>query len=155
MIKIRLATPEDANTISALVRSLSPYFTVEPDGKGAEHFFESISSEAIEGYIHSPNFAYFIASDEARLVGVAALRDTSHIYHLFVASEFHGKGYGRVLWQHLCQHAKQLGSVTRLTVNSSTYAEKMYRHFGFEPTAEKQVMHGLAFIPMQITLTET
>ena len=152
MIEIRPASPDDASAISAFIHALSPYFTIEADGRGAEQFFASISSEAIAGYIRSPNFAYFIAHKDGQLAGVAALRDGSHVYHLFVASEYHGRGYGRTLWEHLLQHARQKEGLTRLTVNSSSYAEQMYRHFGFEPTAEKQMMHGLAFIPMQILL---
>ncbi len=154
MITIRAATTDDAQKISDLIRILAPYCTLEPDGTGAEQFFASISREAIEGYILSPHFAYFVAVRDEQVIGVAALRDISHVYHLFIAPQFHGLGYARVLWNHLRQHAQQLGPVTRLTVNSSSYAEKMYRHFGFEPTAEKQIMHGLAFIPMQILLTE-
>ncbi len=155
MIEIRPATSNDASAISAFIHALSPYFTIEPDGRGAEQFFASISSEAIAGYIRSPNFAYFIAHNDGQLAGVAALRDGSHVYHLFVASEYHGKGYGRILWEHLLQHARQEEGLERLTVNSSTYAEQMYRHFGFEPTAEKQMMHGLAFIPMQMLVKAT
>lgn len=155
MIKIRVAKPEDADAISELIHRLSPYCTIAPDGKGAEQFFASIASESIEGYIRSPNFAYFIATAEDQVVGAAALRDLSHVYHLFVASEFHGRGYGRVLWQHLRNHAQQQESVSRFTVNSSIHAEAMYRHFGFAPTAERQIMHGVAFIPMQIVIKNT
>ncbi len=154
MIEIRPAQPEDASAISDLIHRLAPYCTIEPDGKGAEQFFASISRESIESYIRSPNFAYFVATVDNQLMGVAALRDTSHVYHVFVASEFHGKGYGRVLWEHLRDHAQQHGPITRFTVNSSSYAEQMYRHFGFTPTSEKQIMHGLAFIPMEILIKE-
>jgi GNAT superfamily N-acetyltransferase len=154
MISIRSATTDDAQKISDLIRKLSPYCTLEPDGRGAEQFFASISREAIEGYILSPQFAYFVAMQDQQLIGVAALRDSSHVYHLFIAAEYHGRGYARTLWNHLRQQAQQLGAATRLTVNSSSFAEKMYLHFGFTPTAEKQIMHGLAFIPMQIELAE-
>ena len=65
----------DAARISRLIRSLSGPFLVSPDGSGAERFLESITEQAISGYISAGNFQCLIAETENHLVGVVALRD--------------------------------------------------------------------------------
>jgi hypothetical protein len=56
IMEIRRATPEDAEAISALIKSVAHYFTLHPQGLGAEAFLQSIEPEAIRGYITAPNF---------------------------------------------------------------------------------------------------
>lgn len=36
-----------------------------------------------------------------------------------------------------------------ITVNSSPYAVKIYKHLGFVPTAEEQTVNGIRFTPMK------
>jgi predicted GNAT family N-acyltransferase len=149
-LHIRRATAEDADAISALVHSVVHYFTIHADGRGAEEFFKSITSTAIRGYLTSDQYVYWLGCDEQnQVIAAIALRDNSHLYHLFVAIEQQSQGYARQLWQHLQTHAAQNGNPGNFTVNSSLFAEKMYAKFGFTATAEKQEMHGLQFIPMQ------
>ena len=57
-MEIRRATPEDAEAISTLIKSVAHYFTLHPQGLGAEAFLQSIEPEAIQGYITAPNFLY-------------------------------------------------------------------------------------------------
>lgn len=156
-LHIRRATINDADAISALVHSVAHYFTIHADGQGAEEFFKSITTEAIRDNLESDQYVYWVGSceqeseqaqGENRIIAAIALRDNSHLYHLFVASEQQSRGYARQLWQHLQTHAAQNGNPGNFTVNASLYAEKMYEKFGFTPTAEVQEMHGLRFIPM-------
>jgi GNAT superfamily N-acetyltransferase len=156
-LHIRRATIVDADAISALVHSVAHYFTIHADGQGAEEFFKSITTDAIRGYLKSEQYVYWVAYREQgqeqkqgqdHIIAAIALRDNSHLYHLFVASEQQSQGYARQLWQQLQLHAAQRGNPGNFTVNASLYAEKMYAKFGFTPTAEVQEMHGLRFIPM-------
>ena len=41
---------------------------------------------------------YHVAEDAGRLVGVVAVRDNKHLYHLFVAEPHQGQGLARELW---------------------------------------------------------
>jgi N-acetylglutamate synthase-like GNAT family acetyltransferase len=97
-MQVRSATVADAERISSLIRSLSASFLLSQDGLGAERFLESITKQAIGGYIVASNFSYLVAEAENELVGLTALRDNSHLYHLFVAQAHQGKGLGRSLW---------------------------------------------------------
>lgn len=42
-ISIRPALPEESKSISELIKSVAHYFTIHPDGKGAEQFLLSIA----------------------------------------------------------------------------------------------------------------
>jgi hypothetical protein len=55
---IRQATQEDAEEISKIISSVAHFFTVEPDGRGAEQFMLSITPGAIRNNICDPCFQY-------------------------------------------------------------------------------------------------
>lgn len=155
-MQIRPATIDDATALSQLLHSVTSYFTIHPDGKGAEQFFETITPTAMAQRLQSAQFKYWAGFDSnGRLIGVVGIRDNSHLYHLYVAPDQHRKGYASQLWAHAKQAAIAAGNPGEFTLNSSLYAENMYRGFGFVPTAEKQEMHGLAFIPMRLTMTSS
>ncbi|MBC3875861.1 GNAT family N-acetyltransferase [Undibacterium sp. LX15W] len=150
-MQIRPAHIDDADIISHLVHSVVSYFTIHPDGRGAEQFFDTITPLAMAQRLQSTQFQYWVAlNTEQQIIGAIGIRDNTHLYHLFIAPEQHRKGYAKQLWLHAKQAALARGNPGEFTVNSSLYAEKMYRGFGFVPTAEKQEMHGLAFIPMRL-----
>ena len=149
-MQIRSATEADAGRISGLIRSLSGPFMLSPDGSGAERFLESISEQAIRGYILATNFSYLVAEFEGELAGVVALRDNSHLYHLFVAPAHQGKASVAVCGPLSGRRRFSLGNSGRFTVNSSLNAVPVYARFGFVPTGPKVETHGVAFVPMQL-----
>lgn len=153
-MQVRSATVADAGPISSLIHGLSGLFLLSPDGKGAEPFLESIGEQAIRGYVSAGNFSYLVAEFEGELAGVVALRDNSHLYHLFVAPPHQGKGLGRSLWLRVKQAALESGNGGRFTVNSSLNAVSFYEGLGFVPVGPKVVKHGVAFMPMQLVVGE-
>jgi GNAT superfamily N-acetyltransferase len=96
-MKFDHATVADAPRISALIRELSRSFLASPSGEGAEPFLAAISEAAIQRYVSASNFSYYVAEAHGRLAGVVALRDNSHLFHLFVAGPFQGRGLGGTL----------------------------------------------------------
>jgi GNAT superfamily N-acetyltransferase len=144
MISIREATLNDAPEISELIRSLAHFFTIDPTGAGADRFLENISPEAIAGYIDSDEFYYLVVVDNKTIVGVGAVRNASHLYHLFVREGYQGQGIARKLWNNLVP--KLTGHP--ITVNSTVYAMPMYAKFGFKVTGPKVEVDGIAFVPM-------
>jgi len=151
---IRFATPEDAPAISALIIELQPFLTIAPDATGAEQFIATIQPEVIAANIRAENYRYQVATVDSALAGVVAVRDNAHLFSLYVAQAWHGKGVGRKLWDAARDDALARGNPGSFTVNSSTFAEQVYRGWGFQPTAEVQEMHGLRFIPMRIDQRE-
>lgn len=149
---VRPATAGDAAGISALILGVSRFFTLHPDGEGAEAFLANLSPDAIGRYLASPAFAYRVAEEDGALAGVVAIRDNTHLHHLFVASAHHGRGLARRLWDAAQNAALAAGNSGEFTVNSSIYAIPVYERFGFQPTGPRVEQNGIAFVPMKLVL---
>ena len=149
-ITIRQATAEDASAISSLILSVAHFFTLHPQGHGAEVFLNSLQPDAILKLIEDNRFLYCVAHVDDVLVGVAAMKDNTHLYHLFVSPAFQKQGIARQLCQHMHHIAIQQGHQGIFTVNSTPYAQSMYEHLGFCATAPQVQMKGIAFIPMSL-----
>jgi GNAT superfamily N-acetyltransferase len=147
-VQIHPATLTDAARISELILHMQDLLTIEPNGVGAEEFLQSLRPEAIASYITSPNFNYLIGTNDDKLVGLVAVRDNQHLYHLFVSSAEHGKGYGKQLWNAAKAQSIARGNIGEFTVNSSLNAIAVYQSFGFVAVAGKEEKHGIAYIPM-------
>jgi ribosomal protein S18 acetylase RimI-like enzyme len=141
---IRPARQTDADKVSALAVALAPYFFSNPPLPGAEGFLATLSTEAMAERISAPTYRYFLAENGAGLSGFIALRDVSHIYHLFVKPDAQRQGTARSLWE----HARDSAGHCRFTVNSSLGAVAVYERFGFVATDGPQTRNGLVFVPM-------
>jgi GNAT superfamily N-acetyltransferase len=124
---IRQGTVKDAGSIAELIASFHGEIADRPDGVGAEHYFESVSIEAERQYLESDRYLFLIAEREGDLLGFIALRDSSHVLHLFVHKAFQRQGVATRLWE--SAKARVLGSASNgeFTVNSSLSA------VGFHP----------------------
>lgn len=151
-LHIRRATAHDAQAISELILSLAHYFTLHPKGEGAEKFFSSISPSAIKSYIENDQFMYFAGFLGDKLACVAAIKDITHLFHLFVAEEFQKQGFARQLWTYARESAILAGNIEGFTVNSTPYALLVYEGFGFHATGPRVENDGIAFIPMKMEL---
>lgn len=149
-LKLRPGTADDAAAISALILSLQPYLTIEPDGTGAEEFLVSLTPDIIRGNLQAPNYSYLLAFDGDKLAGVVAVRDNTHLFSLYVGTQWHGQGIGKRLWEAARDGALARGNPGSFTVNSSSFAEGMYRHLGFIATGPMAQTHGIRFIPMRL-----
>lgn len=151
-MEIRRATSADAGAISALILGMADKLTVHPDGRGAEEFLTTLSPAAIDGYIRAANCRYWTGTIDGALAGLVAVRDNTHLFHLFVAPAFQGCGLSARLWRHARDEARAQGDVAAFTVNASISAAPIYRHFGFQDTSAVVEMNGLAFIPMRMAV---
>jgi GNAT superfamily N-acetyltransferase len=148
---IRPGNPGDANAIASLIASFQPILTLEPSGVGAEQYLASVSEDAERQYLESPRYAYLVAELEGQMVGFAAVRDQTHLFHLFVAAAHQRIGIARALWEQARQLSLRGGPIAEFTVNSSLNAVPVYRSFGFVPTGAIMQAHGIAFLPMRLT----
>ena len=151
-MKLRSGTAADAESIASLIASFQREITVHPDGEGAEQYFASVSPQAERGYLESSRYSVIVAENEGVMLGFIALRDVSHVFHMFVAREHQRKGVARCLWHEAKAEALKTGSPTQFTVNSSLGAVAVYRAFGFEPTGEVKSVHGISFLPMRLAV---
>lgn len=149
---LRPALVADAPAIVALIDDLMPFLTLHPDGAGAEKFIEHCRQPSIENYLSLPNYAYQLAHIDGELAGVVAMRDNTHLFHMFVPRALHRRGMARRLWQAARDASLARGGVTAFTVNSSAYALPLYESLGFVATGPKVETGGIAFVPMRMEL---
>jgi GNAT superfamily N-acetyltransferase len=151
-LQIREAVKADAGNIAGLIGEVAHYFLAEPGGQGAEGFLATLTRPAIEGLIDNSSYVYLVGFTGDRLAGAAAIRDGTHVHHLFVHPEFQRQGIARALWRALQTSAAQQGSSQVFTVNSSLFAVPVYASFGFVAEAAPQTRNGVLYQPMRLAL---
>lgn len=147
---IRKALPEDALQISELILRVAHYFSSSASGEVAPWFLASIAASAIAGNINDHKFNYLVGFVGQTLAGVIAVRDTTHVHHLFVAPEFHRKGLAAKLWAHAKADALTSGNKEGFSVRSSEYAVPVYERFGFHIIGARAERDGIVFVPMKL-----
>ncbi|WP_105259156.1 GNAT family N-acetyltransferase [Pseudoalteromonas sp. T1lg88] len=148
-IHIRKAEISDAKSISELILPLTnKYVCPTCDVSVHSILLDSMSKENIEKYL-STNYDYVVAvTENNEVVGVAGVRDNSHLYHLFVDDNFQGNGLSRKLWETIKEKAIKNGNSGAFTVNSAVNAENVYLRFGFKRTEGIRNQQGMVDIPM-------
>jgi GNAT superfamily N-acetyltransferase len=149
-VLIRPARPEDADTIADLIASVASRFVLhEFPTRGQAAFLRDHTPDLIAQRIEA-NFRFHVAESAGEIVGVVALRDGAHLYDLFVAEAFHGRGLGRALWERAKAEALANGNPGEFSVSSSRYAVPVYERFGFVATGPVQERDGVQFVPMRL-----
>lgn len=149
-LMMRPGRADDAEAISALIVALAPAFFLSPDGAGTEPFLASVSEAAEAAYLADPRYRFWLLeSEDGALAAFIASRDTSHLFHLFVAPAWQGRGLARQLWRVMRDAARAAGHRSGFTVNAALNAVPVYGRFGFQAEGAVQRTHGLAFQPMR------
>ncbi|AMP00769.1 acetyltransferase family protein [Collimonas arenae] len=154
-MKLRPAHIDDAAAINELILQFLSEFMISPDDSGAERFLDSVSVSAKAAYMSDSRYRYIVATEDTVLAGFIALRDDSHIFHLFVAREFQRQGLARQLWNAATAAAESTKSRTEFTVNSSPSASPIYERFGFKKNGPPVEKHGIRFVPMHRPCTSS
>jgi predicted N-acetyltransferase YhbS len=153
-MKIRVALPADSKGISELISGLSAKFiTGGFSSTGRAHLLDTMTPQAIEKSIQS-GYQYHVAEMDGSLVGVVAVKDNKHLYHLFVAEEYQRQGIAKKLWQLAMKECLNNGNTGEFTVNSSEYARDVYTRLGFVARPGAQIKNGVVFFPMSLQAGE-
>ena len=153
-MEFRAGSPADAEAIADLIASFQSELTDDPFGAGAAEYLASVSVQAERKYLASERYRYLVAYSDSQLAGFIAIRDASHLFHLFVERSHQRQGIARRLWERALEELGASGSNGAFTVNSSLSAVPVYQAFGFVPTGSTQSMHGISFLPMRRQATE-
>ncbi|NHZ37899.1 GNAT family N-acetyltransferase [Massilia rubra] len=146
---IRPIEHSDVPAVAALFRALAIEFIVhESSPEAAATFLRDNDEEGFHGFLRLGH-AYHVAEIDGELAGFIAVRERQHLYHMFVAKQFHGRGIARALWDVARRAAIVAGGDGSFTVNASNYALPVYEAMGFERTAPMQCVNGLYFNPMK------
>ncbi len=152
-LRIRLARREDAIAIGVLVRRVTRRWVL-PDqsqevGDALLRLFaaRSIRDRLAEGQ------RFQLAYLGTTLVGVAAMRNDSHLVQFFVGTRYQGRGIGRRLWARVMRDAIRRAGTRRFTLNASRCALPVYRRLGFVPVGkERRSPTGMLTTPMELVL---
>ena len=150
MMKIRAALLTDSEDISELISGLSAKFiTGEFSSAGRAHLLSTMTPQAIEKFIQS-GYRYHVAEMDGSLVGVVAVKDDKHLYHLFVAEKYQRQGIAKKLWQLAMKECLNNKNTGEFTVNSSEYAQDVYKRLGFVARPGPRIKDGVIFFPMSL-----
>jgi GNAT superfamily N-acetyltransferase len=151
-MQIRPLAPSDLPAVARLFHELAAEFIVhESPPEVAATFLRENDEQGLRGFVERGH-VYHVALVEGELAGFIAVRDTSHLFHMFVARRYQRRGIARRLWEVAQQAARAAGNPGWFTVNSSNYALPVYTAWGFVPTAPLQCVKGLYFTPMRLDL---
>jgi ribosomal protein S18 acetylase RimI-like enzyme len=146
---IRPLDPADLPACARLLRASALEFIVhESSLEGACTFLRENDEEGMRGYV-SAGHVYHVAVDGGEIAGFIAVRDNSHIFHMFIDKRWHRQGLARRLWDVARAATLTRGGSGSFTVNASNYAVPVYTALGFERTAPTQCLKGLYFNPMR------
>jgi GNAT superfamily N-acetyltransferase len=148
-MEIRAGSPADAEAIAALIDSFHSELTDDPSGAGADEYLASVSVQAEREYLASERYRYLLAYSDSQLAGFIAIRDGSHLFHLFVERSHQRQGIARRLWERALAELCVSGGDGVFTVNSSLRAVPVYQAFGFVPAGAIQSVHGISFLAMR------
>lgn len=148
-MQFRAGSSSDAQAIADLIASFQRELTDDPSGAGAEEYLASVSVQAERDYLASARYGYLLAFEGSQLAGFIAIRDGSHLFHLFVDRTHQSRGLARELWQQALRELCTPNSEGLFTVNSSLSAVPVYKAFGFAPTGSIRSAHGISFLPMR------
>ena len=146
--------PVLAPAMAAMLRSLALEFILhESTPEGAATFLAENDEMGLRGYLASGH-VYHVALADGQLAGFIAIRDNSHVFHLFVGQPWQGRGLARRLWRRARAAAVSRGGDGNFTVNASNHAVAAYEALGFVRVAPTQCVKGLHFNPMRLTWAE-
>lgn len=153
-MRIRPLKPTDAADVSRLILSLSHRFLDDPHGRSARRLLATLSPDAVLERLASPHFHGWLAEDGSGACGLILMRDTSHLYHLFVREDRQRRGIAAALWRRALSQLRATAAA-KVTVNAAPGAIAFYRALGFAPSEALQEEDGLRFLPMALALDGT
>lgn len=147
-MRLRDLNDSDIGTVARLLETLARQFVLGACSPvQASTFLRENDAAALRRFVDE-GYVYHVGEVDGQLAGFIAVRERRHVYHLFVAEQFHRRGIGRALWEHARAAAMAAGADGVFTVNASNYAVSMYESLGFVRAAPMQCKNGLEFNPM-------
>lgn len=142
---IRAAVAADAVALSHMVTGLAHCLLGTEPTDLPSWLSASLTPEAFAERLEHPEFQSWLIEIDAKVVAYISMQTDGHLYHLFVAEAFQGRGLARQLWQHQCQQLP----LEQYTLRSSLNAVPVYKAFGFVETGPRAERGGQWYQPMQ------
>jgi GNAT superfamily N-acetyltransferase len=149
VLQIRLGRPDDARAVAALVRRVTRRWIVPDQPPEAGLALLVRQGTAAQRLRMREGHRFHLAWYGDTLVGVATLRDDSHLTQLFVGTRYHGRGIARRLWSRAMADAAHRAGTCRFTLNASRCAVPAYLRLGFVVAGSERLSpSGVLTTPM-------
>jgi GNAT superfamily N-acetyltransferase len=128
MVRIRPAVSDEAAALSGLALRSKGYWGYDAD------FLEACRAELTISPDQLASDRIYLLEEGDRIVGFYGLRDlgvAADLSYFFVEPAAIGRGYGKRLWRHAVDTARQLG-FRDLRIEADPNAEPFYRAMGAE-----------------------
>ena len=148
-IRVRMAYREEWDDAMALAYAVFlKYESKEYGREGTEAFLNFISDELLYKLFLQGHYKLIVALCDDRIVGVASLRNGTHLSLLFVDDKYHRRGIARAMMYRFKDYLVGKGE-SFITVNASPYATEFYHKVGFVSEGPMQKKDGMIFTPMK------
>ena len=148
----RRAQKIDATMISQLILPLViKYILPSCTQQGGQLLLQSMSSQNIEKYF-ALGYVYQVVEVQSEIIAVIGIRENSHLYHLFVADPYQGRGIAKSLWESAKDECIAKGNNSEFTVNAALNAVALYQNWGFVQLSAVRERSGIKHLPMRLTI---
>ena len=153
-IVIRPAYADEYETVMGLAwKTFLRFDAGDFPKQGIDSFRDFLTSETLKKLYDTGQYPIFVAQIDDQIRGVISLRNMTHISLLFVEADYHRRGIGRRLIEHVCGYVEEQLHHFMVTVNSAAYATEFYHRLGFTDLGGEIAQNGVRFTPMSLLLT--
>jgi GNAT superfamily N-acetyltransferase len=154
--RMRLARRDDAPAVARLARRVVRRWVLPGQPPVAVIALEeSLRASVIREKIAAGQ-RFHLAFVDGVLVGVAAVRNDSHVFQLFVGTRYQGQGIARRLWERLCRDCVRRAGTRTFTLNAAPGAVPVYLHMGCEIDHDPaRVLGKIIAVPMIYRVDDT
>ena len=117
---------------------------------GVQNFENFITDATLHRMFIMGAYQMFVALDRQRIIGMITLRDSKHIWLLFVDEKYHRQGIGRALVKQLTDYMAEEMGIRQVTVNASPYGVGFYHKLGFRDLRPEEQKDGIIYTPMEL-----
>ncbi len=143
---------EEAAVCQLVVEVFNEFVAADLEPDGIEEFLRFANPQALRARLQPDGFV-LVACQAEVIVGMLEFIPPDRIAMLFVS--LRDQGIARELLTRAIDRVRADNpQLHKLTVNSSLYAEPIYRKLGFQATGDATRINGIMFIPMQRSLDD-
>jgi GNAT superfamily N-acetyltransferase len=134
-LHMRMARQGDSRAIGVLGRRvIRRWILPHQPAEAAALLLAGMTAKSIRTKIRAGQ-RFHLAFVGATLVGMAAIRDDSHVFQFFVGTRYQGRGIARKLWHRVMRDSIRRAGTRFFTLNAAVAAVPIYLRMGFEPNA--------------------
>lgn len=139
---------ELAESLKLAWKTFLEFEAPEYEEEGIKNFYNFITDPILGRMFLLGEYQVWGAFKKGKMIGMAGLRNSSHISLLFVDKEFHCRGVATNILKQVFIYCKEENRSDKITVNSSPYAVGFYHKTGFKDTDGEITKDGIRYTPM-------